>query len=495
MDEDAIKEVERKLEFGVGEILLIFLISLDIIEFAGILPHDLDYAKKIISWAALGYLLYTADLTEIFFGYKDKLIDVLLILAYFMLIMKNFVVFSKTAVDAIGDVGGSFLMPLYLFILDNAYQFEMWTFYIGAGLIIAIACSNLFLNVDVKKPSMMAMIHREGPSSGAAERLKRTATSFLIFVTFFIVVFNLVMEWLAWAIDSSILVLAIFFYFFFFIKYSRRFDAERFVYKLGNVGSDFYTNVIRLFHSRETIMVGVAGILVLHLITDAGVFILPYILGKNIDYFATLGAGHDTIISLASASLALLETGAMKALAVAGYVFNILAALFLLFGPAFVWYELYKQKRVRIPRAAYLLFFSSVIYFILNPVFSMKRISLGSVSGVDITTSALGVNNILLLTAIAAAAGITAFALTYSHPARRGMKYIMFSVLGVFFAFYIFTFSTDLISFYLNAIISRAPLLVSLYFIVFLAATALFYFLGGIYFIYISIYKLHKKEV
>ena len=100
-----------------------------------------------------------------------------------------------------------------------------------------------------------------------------------------------------------------------------------------------------------------------------------------------------------------------------------------------------------------------------------------------------------MFTAIAAAAGIAAFALTYSHPARRSMKYIVFAVLGVFFAFYIFTFSTDLISFYLNAIISRAPLLVSLYFIVFLAATALFYFLGGIYFIYISIYKLHKKEV
>ncbi|MBD3313780.1 hypothetical protein GF345_05030 [Candidatus Woesearchaeota archaeon] len=495
MDGEAIKEVEKKLEFGAGEILLLFLIALNILEFAGLLPHDLDYLKKIISWVALGYLLYKADLTEIIFGYKDKLIDTLLILAYFLIIMKNFIVFSKTAVDAIGSLEGSFLMPLYIFILDHALAFEIITFYIGAILLIIVACFNLFLNVDIKAPSIMAMIHSEGMSEGIGQRIGRTITSFLIFVTFFIVVFNLIMEWLAWAIDSSILVLAIFFYFFFFIKYSRKFDAENFVYKVGNVGSDFYRNAIRLFHSKDTIMIAVSGILVLHLITDAGIFILPYITGKEISYFTALGAGHETIITLASASLASVQAGLAKALVIIGYLFNVLAALFLFIGPAFIWYELYSGERKGIPRIAYFLFFSSIAYLLMNPVFSMKRILIERIAGVDIITTSLGMQNIQLYTMIAIAAGMTAFALTYMHVLRRCLKYIIFSLVAMFFGYYIYLFSFDIVAFYINALFNGIPALAKFYFLIFLAATMLFYSIGGIYFIYIALYSLHKKEV
>jgi hypothetical protein len=88
---EEIKNIEKRLEFGIGEALLICLIILDILEFLNILPTDLDYIKRIVSWAVVGYLLYKVDLTEIFFGYKDRIIDISLILAYFLLIMKNFV--------------------------------------------------------------------------------------------------------------------------------------------------------------------------------------------------------------------------------------------------------------------------------------------------------------------------------------------------------------------------------------------------------------------
>ncbi len=492
---ESIKEVERKLELGAGELLLIFLILLNILEFSGFLTHDLDYVKKIVSWAALGYLLYKADLTEVFFGYKDRLIDASLIIAYFLLIMKNFVAFSKAALAEIGSSGDSFLVPLYQLIAENSLAFEMWTFYAGAIILILIASLNLVLNFEVRRPSLMGMIHEEGPPSGAGDRLARTVMSLVIFVAFFILVFNLVMEWLAWVIDSPILVIAIFFYFFVFLKYYSRFDTANFIYRVGNVGSGFYRNAIRLFHSRRTIMTGMAGILVLHLITDAGVFLLPYVTGKRISYFAELGAGHQTIISLASSSLASLQSLWPKALAILGYALNSIAAVFLLLGPAFIWYELYTRKRVDVPRPVYLVFYSSIAYLALNPVFSMKKLSLGSVGGVDIATHALNSGSLGLHAAIAAGAGIAALIMACIPVVRKLVKYLIFLIVSLFFAYYIFLFSVDIGRFYVNALSSGLPLLVAFFFVLFLCANVLFYLCGGLYFVYAALWKLHKKEL
>ncbi|MCX8147453.1 MAG: hypothetical protein N3D84_03230 [Candidatus Woesearchaeota archaeon] len=491
---EEIKKIEKKIEFGLGECFLIFMIILDILEFLDILPTDLDYIKRIVSWAIVGYLLYKVDLTEIFFGYKDRMIDISLIIAYFLLIMKNFVVFAATAAESIGTMKGSFLMPLYTFITDNAYRFEVYGFYAGIIMLLFIASLNLFLNFEIKKPSIMAILFKEGPASGMSDRIKRTFASLFIFTAFFIVVFNLIIEWLAWVIDSSITFFAILFYILFFIKYSKKFHPSTFIYKIGNVGETFYSNFIELFKSKETITLGMAGILLFHLLSDGGIFIFPYIIGRQVEYYKDLGPGHETIPFLVKNTLSSLTDVSLKVLAVGGYILNIIAALMLLLGPLFIWYELYNKKRIPIRRPFYFIFFLSVAYLILNPIFSIGRISKGTIYGVDIITKPLLVDNLFYPSLIAVIIGAAAVCFTYIYYARRALKFATYLSINVFFCIYIAFYLTDLVSFYLSNLFSNISLAIKLVLALFFFVTIIFYAVGSIYFVYLSLYKLYKKE-
>ena len=66
-----------------------------------------------------------------------------------------------------------------------------------------------------------------------------------------------------------------------FIVYTihHQFKFDRFIQNLGDLGSDFYAKVIRLFMVQRTILLGISGFLVLHLITDIGNFVAPAIFG------------------------------------------------------------------------------------------------------------------------------------------------------------------------------------------------------------------------
>ncbi len=90
---------KKRLLHFIEELVLTLLILLNVFDFFEYLPADLDYIKKIISWSALGYLLYKASLTRIFFNEKHAHIDIILILSYFMLIFKNLVLFSSEVVE------------------------------------------------------------------------------------------------------------------------------------------------------------------------------------------------------------------------------------------------------------------------------------------------------------------------------------------------------------------------------------------------------------
>ena len=101
------------------------------------------------------------------------------------------------------------------------------------------------------------------------------------------------MEWLAIAIDAPLLVIALFIYLFFVIKHHKGFHAESMIFKLGNVGERFYEKFISLFHSKRGLFLGIAGMLVLHLLTDVGNFVIPYTFFSHDPlYFEQLGPAN-----------------------------------------------------------------------------------------------------------------------------------------------------------------------------------------------------------
>ena len=229
---------KKRFMHRIEEIILVILILLNILDFFEILPADIDYTKKIISWTALGYLLYKVSLTKIFFNNQHRHVDVLLILSYFMLIFKNLILFSSGLIEEF-----VIFYDLQRLIVDNASILELYSLIIGSISILLIAIYSAF-HIDVKKPSLMHIIHEEGKPDTLRKLLIRIITIYLVYIAFFVIVFNLVMEWLAIAVDAPIIMLAILFYLFIIIRHYHKYNVETLIYKIVEFGEKFYEKFV-----------------------------------------------------------------------------------------------------------------------------------------------------------------------------------------------------------------------------------------------------------
>ncbi|MCK4521663.1 MAG: hypothetical protein KAU20_03745, partial [Nanoarchaeota archaeon] len=145
----------RKISFN--EIfILFFLIVVNFLDFFEVLPGDVDFTKKILSWLLLAYLLYRISLTQLFFGVRNRFIDALLIIAYFFLITKNLVGYVHVAAEE-----ANILAPLYNFLIGNSAAIEIVSFYIGGVLLILLSLKMAF-SLEVRAPSLMDVIHERG---------------------------------------------------------------------------------------------------------------------------------------------------------------------------------------------------------------------------------------------------------------------------------------------------------------------------------------------
>jgi len=462
--------------------ILIFIIIINFLDFFEFLPGDVDFTKKILSWLLLAYLLYRISLTELFFGVRNKFIDISLIIAYFLLIIKNLVGYVSVAVDE-----ANLLAPLYTFVISNNIAIEMRSFYIGGILLILLSILMTFL-LEVKKPSLMDVIHEHGYAITIGKKLERFIATFLVLVFFFIIVFNLVMEWLAIAVDASLLVVAFFFYMFtLFRSHFRKLSPRSFLYKVGDAGEEFYANFIGLFHSRERIFLGISGLLVLHLLTDVANFIIPYIFGfHDILYFGHLGIGHDPLYLLFLKDT--ITTIFLQKVYISWlYLFNIFAMLFLLILPAYIWYKLYKRSGFFVSNKKLCIFFVAVMVFILAPVFKIKEMAVQGLVGVDIITSQLSPNiNLPLVVLPTLLFGILIYFLSFNHSIKEKLIGVGIVLIDIFFAIYIFYFFKSSASYYIETIkllFNIKKYFIATYFILFFIMGALFYIVGFIIFL------------
>ena len=472
----------RKISFN--EIfILFFLIVVNFLDFFEVLPGDVDFTKKILSWLLLAYLLYRISLTQLFFGVRNRFIDALLIIAYFFLITKNLVGYVHVAAEE-----ANILAPLYNFLIGNSAAIEIVSFYIGGILLILLSLKMAF-SLEVRAPSLMDVIHERGIILTLRRKLERVIVTFLVLSFFFIVVFNLVMEWLAIAVDASLLVVAFFFYMFtMFRTHYKKLHPESFLYKVGDVGENFYEDFIGLFHSKERIFLGISGLLVLHLLTDVANFIIPYLAGfRDILYFGHLGAGHDPIYLLFLKDAALVPTLLQKACISWIYIFNIFGMLFLLILPAYIWYKLYKRTGFFVSNKKLCIFFISVTIFIMAPVFKIKEMAAEGLVGVDIITHQLPPNISPPLIALSTLLiGALVYFLSFNHYLKERLMVLGIILIDLFFAAYIFYFFKSTASYYIETIkflIYNLKYFIAFYFILFFIIMALFYMAGLIIFL------------
>jgi len=474
---------------GIEEIILITLIYLNIIEFFEVIPPVLNYTKKIISWIALGTLLYHASPTKIFFGQKNKSLDITLILTYFLFVTKNLVSYSKIA----HEMSRGSLRNFYQFILNNSLFFENTLIKIGLILLVFLSLFMTF-KLEVKAPSTLNIIHNSGKiKKDIIHILTRFISILFVIFGFFFIVFNLMMEWLAMAIDAPLLMVGIGAYFIFAIRYKHLIKTSKIIFNLGNMGEHFYEKFVELFQSKK-IYLGIIGMLVLHLLTDIGTFIIPYLTSLHNElYFEQFSRIHYPLIYLFNIEKTALTLTQIPQLLII-YILNVLGLLFFLTIPAIIWKKLSDNSTIKIPKIISVLFYTSIPIFFFTPLFSIQKLGETSLRGIDILTKRIiqntnySLESVLILGLIL---GIISLIITNTKK-RPLLDLLTFFITSGFFGWYLFLYSTDLISYYiesLNFLIGYSEYLLVIFMGLSIFYTIIFYLGGFLLYLYNSLFQ------
>jgi len=332
----------------------------------------------------------------------------------------------------------------------------------------------------------MSTLHEVGPPEiSFGNIMKRTMSSFIVLTAFFLLVFNLIMEWLVLAVHSPLVILAIFLYLFVIIKHKEKFDPEKMLFRLAEVGEGFFAKFIKMFHYRQTFALGIAGILVMHLITDLSVFILPYLFSFKENIYLHLGAGHTPIASLMLADFFAAKSVLGKIAINYNYIMNVIAIILLLLGPVFIWFVVYKRQGFTIKNYAFAIFYAALSCFFMSPAFEISHFSNKGIAGVDIITRSIFTNNNTAIMIISLVVGLFAYYLAKRH--KRELFIVASVLIQVFFAVYVFHFFISIAQYYLNSVLALLYLkefFFFFYFLLFFIISLLFYIGGFIIFIH-----------
>jgi len=493
--------MDPKLQQRIELTLLTLIIILHVTDFLEVLPGDLDFIKKLISWTALGYLFIKASLSTILIGYQRHRFDIAIILTYFLFITKNLIGYVSVAVEE-----ANLFEKLYSFLITNAVLIEKYSFYLGGILLIFISLY-MALRFEIRQPSFMAVLHEVGPpAQNWTELAVRSLSFLLVLVTFFITIFNLATEWLAIALDAPLAVIGIFLYLFLVIRHHDQLHPSNFIYKIGHFGETFYERFMQMFHYPQTIFLGIMGLLALHLLSEVGHFIIPYLIGlKDVLYFGQLGPGHTPLFHLFKADIVATSfLGDISLFLI--YFLNAIAMIFLLVLPAFVFYRFFIGRPLHVPRTSLALVFSSLLCFALTPAFFIKKISQAGLAGVDISTKSILSSSSIIdtiikerTTAIIVVASLCilltliTWILEYNQTIEKDAFIIAVLIGMVFFGFYIWFYFVSLYQYYISTIIflvKSSEYFISAYFLLFSMITILFYVGGYLFFIY-EVFKRH----
>ncbi|HLD42975.1 MAG TPA: hypothetical protein VJB08_03230 [Candidatus Nanoarchaeia archaeon] len=454
------------------ELFLGLLIALNILDFTHQLPGDLDILKKILSWASVVYLFYKASLTTILFGEGNKVLDFTLVMTYLFLAAKNLIFIADQA-------SSLWFGAFFSFLSQHASTITILSIMIGALLLLIHAA------VLAEWSSHIA------PGPGL---LKRFFAILLALFAFFVVVFNFFMEWISLSVDAPLLLITLLFYFF--TLYQRQwefFRLDSFLYRVGEASTRFYEQFTGLFSNRRTLMLGLAGMLVLHLLVDGGIYLIPYITGlENPLYAEILGPGHSSILSRFSADTAYVSGPMNLVLLIWAYFFNVVFLAFVLGVPAYLWWSAYRNKHPPIPLWLFGLFFASLATFALSPIFSISSISTdaivgSSLIGVDIQTHQLfGASIPPLKTAFFASLFFLAAAPLVSTywPAEKRVLDISLWVFDFFVAVYVYIFLRTLLIYATHpqgaipSLWASGQYFVMAYLVLFFGIASLFYVAG-----------------
>lgn len=500
------KDILKELEFGVIESILVSLILINLLEFFKLAPPILGFIENTLQWGLILFMIYEISPTEIFFGKKSKIQDRLLILAYFGLVISDII-------TAIGNIqteiieqyaGNSILFPFFNFILLHSEIIMYTGFYLG--ILIIITLSIIDYKKDVEKDSLLGILHEDGIITNIRKAIERSIIILIIYTTFFLIFFKFFIEWFGMALNSVMVVLGIIIYIIIFVKkHYEHFENDNFIYKVGTFGDEFWHTFLSYFKTREKILYGITGMIVLHLLVDLSNFIIPYLFNVgDSPYFMHLAINgllqnHTPLIpllknTLSNASLIL----STKIIII--YLLEFFAVIYFLILPAIVWYDLEKGHELNPYRTLNALFLSATALFFMMPLLKLNPILQNKIVGVDL--SLLNIfdmtQNIDLKLGITAAIFLFVFLISLDKRMNKAFMIIGVVFSQIFFLGYTYSYLVSWISFFIASIksmIIASHYLIAASFMLFFVIIILFYLIGFFSFTYIIIMHWGKQKL
>lgn len=370
----------------LDQAFLIAVFVLEIFDFLNRLSPEWEVVDWAVSWLLFGYLLYQTSLSAIFFGVASRWANLLMLAGYFLLSGYKIVAFLGVVAPGLDPSSG--LYPLVQYAARHGNAVDAALFAAGMALLIGAAVAAA-LRLRFGDPSVAAVL-RLPAEPGSRAFGGRAAGSFLIIFGFFITVFNLMAEWLIIALDQAILMLCLLAYVLLLSRDLKLLRHEvagtHWIHRVEGIAEDFYSEFLKHFVYRETLLLGLGGMLVLHLLTDLGIFLQPFVFGaQSVSYIPVL-AHSATVWSLWAGQTAGLSWAAAALLGTA-YLLNIGGMVALLVAPAYLWYLLYRHKQLHVARPFLVAFIAAVPAVFVAPIFSVESLmhAPGFV-GVGITT-------------------------------------------------------------------------------------------------------------
>ncbi len=351
------------------------------------------------------------------------------------------------------------------FVTENQVSIEKYAFYIGGILLILLAIYCAWKE-KINPSSFLHVLH--GDTKRFHKKPLRAVAIFLCFCFFFLFIFQLMVEWLGVVIDAPIAFLGILFLFIVMIKYRHLFGAGHIITQLGETGEDIYEKFISLFHTPYGVALGLAGILVLHLVTDFAIYIISYTIFQHemlyFDQGPVFFAAHHTPlfsvmdlfsnakISLLSYDLARTVNALEVIQTIWVYLLNIIGIMFLFLAPAYIWWVLFKKHKAHEQRWILVIISIAVVTFLLFPLFHLGRIEIPSVIGTDVQTSSITETDAVLSMGdtfiISHIIGGIVYLISFKKWIRRDLVYLSFAAAVLFFALYSYYFFVDIAAYY-----------------------------------------------
>lgn len=372
------------------------------------LPADIDFFKKLLSWSIIGYLLYSISFTKIFVGKKYKIYDLWFLFAYCLLTLPKIIIYYA---QPFSQESPFIIFKYIIYFLSTITTSHSVVLSLLSLVLIIIISTTLYFKKPIYKKSFIGNINFK---NYLIKTLFSLGLLYFISLFFGITIFNFFMEWFALAIDSVILVIGMLFYIFQFIKHHTNTASSEVLWNISNTGNDFYKELVELFSQRKTFFVGVSFLLVVHLLVDIGVYMIPYGVGtENSLYFDSLSINereHIPLFNIFDSSdsqfgkdIMMLDSGMsfdstafMIFSLLVIYLFYFVAYFFLLLFPFLIFYYNVKKKKLEIPPFLLQIFLLSIlfvgIFFIFYSDGFNSPLNIGisyneQIEGIDIYTS------------------------------------------------------------------------------------------------------------